>query len=384
MICDFCKEPINNFVYNVPESYSNTKIGVCEKCGLVQSYKFIEIKKSERIVSASSGADWGNIRHGKGLRLNLITTKLDQYINWNGVKTVLDIGSNRGDFVKWIANKKLNISITGIEPDVNIIKDYKDLPYIQLINGRYENIKLNKNYFDFIYCSHTLEHADSASTMLEGIRSNLKLNGYVFLEIPNLAILDYENNVEEFFIDKHKYHFDNKTLSNYLKFLRFEVIKDFTDKFNISLLLQKTSIKLNKGNYVPVITQSDGNKTLIKKYIELLPKNRERLIKIADVIHKFTDRQSVAVWGAGRIFDALVKYGGLKTEKISCLIDEYLSKYISEFHNIEINEPDYLKRITPQVVIVLARSSTEEISNKIRVYGIKNVIKFDDLFYSSC
>lgn len=377
--CDFCKSNDLEPIYKVPVSRRGVIVAVCNTCGLIQSLPTKE-RDRERIISTSSGPDWGNIRHGKGLRLNSVLPFLREAITWNSVKSILDVGSNRGDFVLWVREYNSDVYIVAVEPDGRLVDDYKDLNNLMLYINRIEQVELPQEQFDFIYCSHTLEHADSASRMLKQIYDATKTGGHLFLEVPNVEILYDKNNVEEFFMDKHSYHFNKSILCAYLRHIGFEIVHDRSDIYNISLLLKKLS---SVDTNLPFQTNNEklsiDNKEMIKKYVQVLQDNRNKLKNVANRLHQFFDRQKVVIWGAGRIFDALIKYGGLRTDKIVALVDEYLWRVHPKVHNMAVKKPDFIRLATPDVVIILARSSADEIESKVRKFGVRHVIKFSNL-----
>ncbi len=385
MICDFCQSPDWRIVYQVQDSPRLMEVGVCQRCGLVQSQPGLYNPKG-RTVSLSSGADWGNVRHGKGLRLKAAVPLLDSLLPWNNIHRVLDVGSNRGDFVRWLGETKKSVSqVVGVEPDATIVDNYKDCLLLQLHLGRFENVVLPKNSFDLVYCFHTLEHADSAAAMLQQISSLIKKDGYLFLEVPNIDLIKDDIIVEELFIDKHRFHFNRSLLCAYLVYLGFKVSygADSNDMFNITLVATKVA---EYREDVLFESFDDGlvkyNEEMIHNYSAKLIENRQRLKKVAEKLASFMKRQRVAFWGAGRIFDALIRYGGLGPERIVSLVDDYLYGILPNSHHLPIRNSTHLKIVQPDVVIVLAKSSAEEIASKVRRLGVRNVIKFQDLMDS--
>ena len=151
--CDFCGSEDLDHVYEVPDSALGVVVAVCTNCGLVQSLPTKTKRTDERVVSTSSSATWGNIRHGKGLRLKAATKVLDSFIPWDRVSSVLDVGSNRGDFVQWLNATKSAVEIVGVEPDSTIVEEYRSLPNFRLYVDRFENLILPRNHFDLVYCS---------------------------------------------------------------------------------------------------------------------------------------------------------------------------------------------------------------------------------------
>ena len=368
-----------DFFYKPVNSKRGMSVGVCKDSGLIQSFQTKE-KPSKRIQSISCDADWGNIRHGKGLRFDIFHNVVDKHINYNKIREVLDIGSNRGNFTNFILNQSQNISVVAVEPDKNIVSNYKDLDRVQFYNNRFGEVDLEKKKFDFVYCSHTLEHANSAKGMLEKISSHTKKEGYLFLEVPNLCNIEDSNIVEEFFIDKHTFHFDRTNLKNLVISYGFQLLYEnsIEDKYNITLLFKKSSIKSDL--IVPDENLYKLHKSNILKYQVNLQDNR-RILKdlVENKLNPLLDKQKVGIWGAARIFDALVKYGKLNTKKVGILVDGHLWDKIDEAHGLKIHRPEYLRVYEPQVVLILARSAEENLAKRANLFGVRHVIRFNEL-----
>jgi SAM-dependent methyltransferase len=379
LTCDFCHSSQLQDCYSVPDSAIGMVIQTCINCGLVQS-KQTKPNPVERIVSTSSGATWGNIRHGKGLRLEKAIPIINSMQNWDMVRSILDVGANRGDFIKWILSQKPQTVITAVEPDLRIVEPYENLPSVNFIGKRFENTELPENSFDLVYLSHTLEHADSASEMLIKILKLLRSGGTLFLEVPNLDIINSQDIFEEFFIDKHRFHFERGNLCAYLRSIGYKIEygDGDEDQFNITILANKAdNMLVSSFNYAPK-NQSNFEEQLLN-YKTNLEQNREKLKLASQKIQALISRQKVAFWGAGRQFDALIRFGGIDTSKIKFLVDEHLWKYLKEVHGVTIHRPEELKIYQPQIVVILARGSEDEIARKARRLDIKNVIKLRDL-----
>ncbi len=383
--CDLCGQRRLEPVYKVPDSALGVIVCVCEACGLVQSLPTRAAR--ERIISTSSGARWGNVRHGKGLRLQAALPVLETVIPWSQVRDVLDVGSNRGDFVRWLHGAHPDVRALGVEPDAAIVDGYRDLPNLDLRIARIEDVALPSAAFDLAYCSHTLEHATSAAAMLRQINDSLRPGGFLFLEVPNLMGIDSEEIVEEFFIDKHRFHFTRELLCDYATATGWRVVYDAEDQgaqdptplLNITMLWIKEGAR---GPASPRLRSRDAaafHRQMIVRYAGTLAANRIRLQRVVERLRPFLARQRVAVWGAGRIFDALVVHGGLDVGQLCCVVDEFLWPHVSEVHGVRVQRPEQLKVVMPQVVLVLARSSAAVIAARVRSLGIKNVILFSDL-----
>ena len=382
--CDFCEGTTCTVAYVVPGSARDMKIAVCDRCGLVQSIG-AQSAPETRVVSTTSGATWGNIRHGKGLRLQQAIPLLEEHVDWRAVTNVLDVGSNRGDFLLWLNGAHPGLALTGVEPDLTVVADYADMPNLDFRGARLENVELPPAHFDFVYCSHTLEHAASASQMLKAIYVTLKPGGRLFLEVPNIAILMDPEISEEFFIDKHSFHFSHEILALFARHLNYEVCyaSPKSDIGNITFILTRGPGALNDAPFAGFDPLAAANAVrMIGDYEQALTRNREKLKPIAERLNAFMDRQRVAFWGGGRLFDALVRFGDLDTGKVHVLVDAYLSKYLTEVHGVKLYGPDKLRSADPQVLVILAKSSAADIAKQARRYGINNVISFSELYQS--
>lgn len=385
-VCDFCGSDDMASAYRVPTSRMGMVVAVCRRCGLVQSVPTTPRTRSGKSRSTSSDAFWGNIRHGKGLRCAAAMELLDSFVSWGDIAHILDVGSNRGDFISAIKKRRAQARITAVEPDETLVTPYLDEPGVALHLERLENVPLPEGRFDLVYCSHTLEHADSAANMLQQIGRCMKPQAYLFAEVPNIEIISAEDVVEEFFIDKHRFHFHRTVLGHFLQESGFRIVSglDATDLSNITILAAKEhepspSLPLDQD----LAALAGKLHRTIEDYSRKLLENRANLQHVVERLRPFLERQKVAFWGAGRIFDALVVYGGLQPEEVPCLVDQYLYRYQPVVQGLQVLSPEYLKTFQPQVVVVLARSSADDIVAAVRRLGIRNAIRFTDLFYAA-
>lgn len=355
-------------------------VWVCRHCGLTQSTQ--QHPEAQKIRTLSADADWGNVRHGKGVRFDFLRQKILQFTTPSDIRHALDIGANRGDFALWLNQENPDSAILAIEPDTTVTASYNGIANILVKHARIEHEQLPAEQFDLIFCSHTLEHAHSGRHMLGQIHDALSPIGIAVIEVPNLEVLDTPDIVEEFFIDKHTFHFDRQTLLNMVKSIGFDVLSGTTDtdKMNITLVLKRgTAISPS------LVADEESahvrrNCTWLNAYPGKLTKNRGFLKAIVETkLHPLAKRQKVAYWGASRIFDALVKYGKLDPQSVFCLVDRYLHATIGETHGIKIHRPEYLRLVEPHVIVVLGNSAEEAIARTAYEMGIRHVLKFSEL-----
>lgn len=375
--CDICDARQLEPVYRVPDSARGAEVAVCPRCALVQSLQR-PVEPTARKQSLSSDAGWGNVRHGKGIRFAAARPVLERELDWSAIHDALDVGSNRGDFVLHLSAQHPRTRVVAVEPDSSVTGDYDQLPDLTLFRRRLEQTQLQRS-FDLVYCCHTLEHAASASEMLAQLHACLRPGGWLYLDVPNLDGLADPNVVEEFFIDKHTFHFSRAQLLCQLPRLGFELRwQNGEDRYNAALLLQRGEAPPGQASQQQQQLAA-RQRQLIEDYVVRLAANRGRLGRVSAILEPFLARQRVVFWGAGRILDALVRHGGLDTGRLLFAVDEYLWDKIDSIHGISIYAAAKLRVTRPDVVVVLARSAAPEIVEKARKFGVKNVVTFEQL-----
>lgn len=167
-----------------------------------------------------------------------LTNILEKNIDTSKIKSVLDFGGDKGQFIPEIfANsKKFVYDISGIET----VEDTTALTSLE---------DCKKNNYDLVLCSHVLEHVTNPNEILDDIKSLMKKEQYLYVELPfdspfykkpfsNLQFLlnKYYNwgNLIKHFINSKKH--GNKHLMN-------EHINYFTPE-SINILLKNKGFKI--------------------------------------------------------------------------------------------------------------------------------------------
>jgi 2-polyprenyl-3-methyl-5-hydroxy-6-metoxy-1,4-benzoquinol methylase len=104
---------------------------------------------------------------------------------------VLEIGCARGYVAKELSKK--NCRVTGIEID-SVAADAASKYCRQIICGnieQIENFDLKDSPFDYILCLDILEHLARPDLLLEKIGPYLKDEGYLIVNLPNIARLEH-------------------------------------------------------------------------------------------------------------------------------------------------------------------------------------------------
>lgn len=103
-------------------------------------------------------------------------TRLDAY-NLTSGSVALDIGSSNSAFVH--RARARNIQCLGLEPGENIGDDSVT------IRGTLESAYLNTDHFDVVTMHDSIEHMINVTSALQKVRSILKPNGLLILDLPD-------------------------------------------------------------------------------------------------------------------------------------------------------------------------------------------------------
>ena len=378
--CDLCASDRLELAYKPPTSMRGLAVFVCKKCGLVQSLPRID-HVSSRNVAISGGANWGNIRYGKSFLTDRAITLLTSILDLGMVCNCLDVGANRGSFVLRLHEIAPQANILAVEPDGHIVSDYVDIPGIELVVDRIENVSLPDEQFDLVYCSHTLEHLKSPRQSLVQIRQAMTYDGLLYLEVPNLNFIARKDIVEEWFIDKHLYHFSPEALRNYLRWAGFHVVRETLtqDEENITFIASKSDT--NDSDVFGYDSQlAQRSMKMIKQYQAIVHNNQSNLQNAARYIERLASSQQVVVWGGGRIFDSLVRYGELDVTMLDGVVDKYLTTFVGSVHGCPLLSPADIPVLAPEVVVIASRVYFNEIKHELLAM-IPNcdVLGLDDL-----
>ena len=366
--CNACLEPLDSPTYIPVGSRRNSKVYLCRNCGLCQTFQ--EQDTNQGLKTLSSDAGWGNVRHAKGVRLQSQLENLQTCLAKLGPKArVLDIGSSRGQFLEWCAGEFPGNAYFGIEKDASIaateISPNVEVTVANLMNSKIDSFEK----FNFIFCNHSLEHFDDAIESLRYIRELLTDEGILWIDVPNLLAIKDKMVVEEFFIDKHMFHFEHSTLRGILGRVGLDLAEDHSDDFNLVFLAKKIQPQENV-HHKNLVSAKD-----ILSYGQTLTENRQKLKRVAA---KINPRENVAIYGSGRILDALIKYGDLDTSSF-VIADRFLWEHAGNL-GIKIHNPESVDWSNFDKVILLARSSEKEISDWLTSKGARKLVKFAELW----
>jgi SAM-dependent methyltransferase len=362
--CDLCHAPELIPVYQPAGSTRGLRVYLCLYCGLVQSLPRAD-RAPRQSAAVSNDADWGNVRYGKGFRTDACLALLRAQTDFAAPLTILDVGSNRGSFARALVAVAPRAELTCVEPDERVAESCAGLARARLIRARIEDAKLPHAAFDVVHSCHTLEHLASPSATLAYHWRVLKPGGLLILDAPDIGLIGGEDIVEEWFIDKHLYHFSRVTLRRVLAASGFEIVAEPDSADPVNLLFAARKSAEHAEPLARNEQEVDAALALLTSYVGTRARNLAALTHVAAEIAGLAPKR-VALWGAGRLFDALVRHGGFNPATLSTLIDTHLRSHVPERHGIALSGPEALTASVPDVVVVMSRSFSREIAREIR------------------
>lgn len=376
--CELCGRDGLILAYAPEHSTRGISVHLCPACGLVQSLPRID-RAPRAVAAVSCGADWGNVRYGKGFRTAIALAAVKRY-GGLGYFTLLDVGSNRGRFLAAVKNTFPAATLVAVEPDERVADN--SAAVAELHTCRTEDITLEAGRFDFVHSCHTVEHLAHPMRVLKDHARVLKDGGLLILDAPNIAIIGTDDIVEEWFIDKHLYHFSARTLTRMVEAAGFEIVEapDPKDQTNVFIVARKRATAPAQAHPLAADpAEADAARAILHRYRDTRRHNIEALAAVAAELDALAP-QGIAMWGAGRIFDSLIVHGHFDPKQLRTLIDTHLKAHVAERHGFPLSGPEALATDKPGVVVVMSRGFADEIVAEAKILAPDaDVLVFADL-----
>lgn len=378
--CDFCGQDLM-FVYKPINSVRKCGVYLCKSCGLLQSIYPTPYQPPKQ-HSLSCDADRASIMYTKDMIIKKHLSIIQKHCK--NFTRILDIGSNRGAFLREVLKISPEIYYVGVEPKHSIVCNCAGEENVHVFNQRFENFEVHEQ-FSFIYCAHTLEHLNSAKEGLFKIYDLLSVGGLAFIAVPQFCASLCNDYFEEFFIDTHTFHFTYVLLERFLTHVGFEII-DSSNKENseIYFVLRKKSDDTSKGisEFIGCPEYAQSTYDLIGEYVDTINSTRSNLKKLSSKLILQAKNKKIIVWGAGRILYGLLSIGKLDVSKIYSCVDTYLYKYADRTLSLEIHSPQELITIENKrnfLIFIASRAHCADIAVSARDMGFTHILSYPEL-----
>ena len=219
----------------------------CNSCGLSFTYPmppivtiedyYINIYRKEgraHFVANPNQTPPGNWQKSQYSYISLFT-------NLDLINNVIDIGAGYGFLLREINRQHKHLNLYTSELDTKACK--------YLSQYGIKNIELNDNLelpeFDLCISSHNLEHFTDPNDFIKIVKSVLKKNGHLFLEIPNCPF-EPGKYLERLYDGPHLLFFTLDSLKHLLEKHNFEIIHIASNGWDF-----QKEIELMKNEYLP-------------------------------------------------------------------------------------------------------------------------------------
>lgn len=360
--CDFCGRDALEEVYEPAASVCSRSVFLCTHCALVQSLPR-QVGGPWRASAPRAHGAKPNGRYAKSFRASAALAHLDHHVNWIEALEVLDVGADRGAFLDALLEHAPNAAVTAVEPDAARVHSYRNRPRVTLAAERIEGLRLPARQFDIVHSSHTLQQVRSVRDVLTEHHRVLKPGGLLYVEVPNLEMIGTPDIVEEWFIDRNLYHYASNVLLAELKALGFAIVTapDPRDLHNATVLARKEGMPTSPMRSYP--REVEAVQDLIASYKAARQRICTALKRVAAEIEHF-GAQGVALWGTGRLLDALVADGGFDLKHAAAIVDTELARAGHRVGDAPIQDPEVLAILKPNVVVVMSRHFSEDIRDE--------------------
>lgn len=309
-----------------------------------------------------------------------VSSQLNKKFNKNNKKkSILDIGSNDGTFLKHFKN--IDWKILGVESSKNISKLANDNK-IKTLNMffNYNNAKKIKTKFDFINASGIFFHLEELHSFTKGVKFLLKKNGVFVVQFLYMKKI-IENGAFDQIYHEHLLYYNLKTLQNLLQKHGLEIFDAELTKIHGGQMIAYVTHEHTKKKSDRLIellnieTKSKCNE--IKFYQDFARKINKIKIKNISFLKK-CKRQKKIVYGMGAPVkgNTLLNYFRINKQLIPILLEKNPLRegLYSPGSHIPIILEKNLKQI-PDVFYVLAWNFKSEILKKNKLL-LKKGVKF--------
>lgn len=160
---------------------------------------------------------------------------------------MLDVGSG-GGFFPYVARQQ-GVDAQGIEPNQGFAQYAQATFGVPTTNGFFQDVDLPEESFDFITLNHVLEHVEDPCATLGQLRSWLKEEGFLVVEVPNVEAT-YHAPQNRYHVG-HLYNFNPTTLERIGEKAGLTVIESklVTSADHLHVTFQRAPLAVHREDY---------------------------------------------------------------------------------------------------------------------------------------
>lgn len=346
------------------EYLANIEIGICGQCGISQNLNNTNMDNYYNDYEYSVG---GSKFANSFMDTLAKKTKELFFKDYDYMPSVLEIGSGSGEQLMMF--KKYGFSVIGVEPseyltnyansnDITTIHDFFYAGMLDKIKEKYLNI-------DCVVSSYTFDHIPYINETFDAIKSILKPDGKLIIEVHDLDLIIQR---KEYCLFEHEHYiYLNKATAKYL----FE--KNGFEIVTYDLLDEKEK----RGNSLLIVAQKKSN-----NLAEVMPQPKKEIDRMKDLNFNIqTTINKIDTWLEKNQDKKLVAYGagGRGVMTIAALKNYKNFKYVVDQNpkgeniflpktHLLVEKPQKLASDNADLILVFSYGYFEEIIESLSIY----------------
>ena len=379
--CPICSSPDKEHLYrqdfhNKAVSLMKTyDVEVCTNCGFVYADNIPPQKDFDRYYEVMSKYEYNhkegvvsedNLRHFSKIVDFLAPLLTDKS------SIILDVGCSTGGLLSIFKSKGYS-NIIGIDPSASCARSAKELYGIDVRVNNINNFK-SAGKFDLIVLSAVLEHLSDFGGSMRKIRSLLKDDGLLFIEVPDAErFAEFIAAPFQQFSVEHINYFSRYSMRNFLSVFSFSPVKVVQSASKLNLATDPDLFVLSAKTKItgPKIMKDKVSEVKVREYIAESVRIDARIKELIN--KKLSGTDKMIVWGVGTHTQRLLG-SGLDPKRILYFVDSN-SRYTGKMlGGREIKSPEKINEKNVPILIS-TYSYQDEIAGEIKnKFKLKNEI----------
>jgi SAM-dependent methyltransferase len=377
MFCPICNHTAKNLfkrsnqlgsVHMASNDRKSIDIILCTNCGFVwNNYAFSNSSGFEEwMSSAYKSYNLLNNSLHKFPLVDIRSVRAKEFIERNcdlaSMKSIIEVGSNRGDFLAYLKQNYPNIQLLGVESSrlalVGVPTIFNDVSEINFSPS-----------FDLVILRQVFEHISDPVKFLKHLSSFIKEDGYILIEVPDLEN-DLDDNIEPWVME-HVGFYSRESIEYLGNQIGLSVVAANRENQLLILLKKEDS----KNSTQPVDSEDRENRIQnFNSKVERVSEEWKALL---------SEGYNLCFYGASNVFLAVsgvleAKWGNDWNDLSKFLCDDYAEKHGKIINGIIVQSLDSLNPEEKYIFVLSAmyREHRKNMINKLKPY-----VETSDLVY---
>lgn len=335
-------------------------LGFCRSCGHVCNVLFdpTVLEYSDRYEDQQSAS-----KRFRDFQTGLVDRVIEDY-DLRG-KSVVEVGCGHADFLIELCRRGNNRGV-GIDPRAPL--------HCNGANVRFIHEPLSPEHYsipcDFLCCRHTLDHAADPRELVNQFRRYLLEwpDAILFMDVPDAGRIWREVAFWDLYYE-HCSYFTAESLTNLVRQTGFDIL-EMDRTFDGQYLM--IAARLDRAEQIEAMTTGGSLDELESTLAHFSARVPERIAWWQDQLKRLArEGRRAAVWGGSSKCTSFLSAVGCP-EAIACVVDinpRQHGKYLPGIAR-QVLAPESLRKVKPDVVLVMNRAYKEEIRRDLQNMGL--------------